>query len=186
MATDRSGSVTTVIETQGSTSLSQAGGHYFLYDSVGSGPSLKIWRHGFCGRSIWHPGRRSARSRRRRGYEVAWKDAWHRSVHGLEHRQQRQLRLTILAAPGCRAAALRCNRSRPASIRISNGDGQIGLVTTVIETQGATDLTQVADHYFLYDSVGSGPSLKIWRRGFCGRSIWRLGADRCGADGDRL
>ena len=42
-----------------------------------------------------------------------------------------------------------------------NGDGHIGLVTTAIETQGATDLTQVADHYFLYDSVGSGPSLKF-------------------------
>ena len=42
-----------------------------------------------------------------------------------------------------------------------NGDGQIGLVTTVIETQGATDLTQVGNHYFLYDSVGSGPSLKF-------------------------
>ena len=41
-----------------------------------------------------------------------------------------------------------------------NGDGQIGLVTTVIETQGSTNLTHVADHYFLYDSVGSGPSLK--------------------------
>ena len=42
-----------------------------------------------------------------------------------------------------------------------NGDGQIGLVTTAIETQGSTDLTHVADHYFLYDSVGSGPSLKF-------------------------
>ena len=27
--------------------------------------------------------------------------------------------------------------------------------------QGATDLTQVADHYFLNDSLGSGPSLKF-------------------------
>ena len=42
-----------------------------------------------------------------------------------------------------------------------NGDGQIGLVTTAIETQGATDLTHAGDHYFLYDSVGSGPSLKF-------------------------
>src|SRR4051794_25816192 len=31
---------------------------------------------------------------------------------------------------------------------------------TEIETQGSTDLTHVADHYFLYDSLGSGPSLK--------------------------
>ena len=67
-----------------------------------------------------------------------------------------------------------------------NGDGHIGLVTTVIETQGATDLTQVADHYFLYDSLGSGPSLKFGGTDFVDRSIWHLGADRCGEDGERL
>src|SRR6185295_15945824 len=41
-----------------------------------------------------------------------------------------------------------------------NHDGLVGLVTTVIETQGATDLTQAGGHYLLYNSVGSGPSLK--------------------------
>src|SRR5262249_1913296 len=42
-----------------------------------------------------------------------------------------------------------------------NGDGQIGVVTTVIESNGATSLTQLGDHYYLYDSTGAGPSLKM-------------------------
>ena len=98
------------------------------------------------------------RRRRRRGYEVAWKDAEHRSVHGLEHRQQRQLRLKYFGAVSGASYALQS--LEPSFHQDLNGDGQIGLVTTAIETQGATDLTHAGDHYFLYDSVGSGPSLK--------------------------
>ena len=41
-----------------------------------------------------------------------------------------------------------------------NGDGVIGVVTTVIETAGSTHLTQVGNNYFLYDAGGAGPSLK--------------------------
>ena len=51
-----------------------------------------------------------------------------------------------------------------------NGDGHIGVSGTggtggtggtVIESNGATSLTQVGDQYYLYDSKGVGPSLKI-------------------------
>ena len=41
-----------------------------------------------------------------------------------------------------------------------NGDGQIGLPTTVIEANGSTSLTEVGNHFYLYNSGGSGPSLK--------------------------
>ena len=41
-----------------------------------------------------------------------------------------------------------------------NGDGAIGLTTTVIQTDGSTSLTEVANNYFLYNSSGSGPALK--------------------------
>src|SRR5262245_59538067 len=41
-----------------------------------------------------------------------------------------------------------------------NGDGLIGPPTTVIEANGSTHLTEVGNHFFLYDSGGSGPSLK--------------------------
>ena len=48
-----------------------------------------------------------------------------------------------------------------------NGDGVIGPVglagptPTVIEANGSTHLTQLGSHYYLYDSGGSGPSLKF-------------------------
>src|SRR5258708_35485196 len=40
-----------------------------------------------------------------------------------------------------------------------NRDGTIGVVTTVIQTDGSTSLTEVGDNYFLYNS-GTGPELK--------------------------
>jgi Tryptophan-rich Synechocystis species C-terminal domain len=43
-----------------------------------------------------------------------------------------------------------------------NGDGQIGVPTTVIEANGSTHLTEVGNHFFLYDSNGAGPLLKFF------------------------
>ena len=43
-----------------------------------------------------------------------------------------------------------------------NGDGTIGLVKTLIQTDGSTSLTEVANNYFLYAVGGSsGPALKF-------------------------
>jgi serralysin len=42
-----------------------------------------------------------------------------------------------------------------------NGDGVIGLTTTVIQVDGSTSLTEVANQYYLYNSAGSGPALKL-------------------------
>jgi hypothetical protein len=42
-----------------------------------------------------------------------------------------------------------------------NGDGVIGVTTTVIETAGSTSLAEIANNYFLYAAGGSsGPELK--------------------------
>ena len=42
-----------------------------------------------------------------------------------------------------------------------NRDGVIGLTTKkVIQTDGSTSLTEVANQYYLYGSSGSGPALK--------------------------
>src|SRR5437588_630667 len=41
-----------------------------------------------------------------------------------------------------------------------NGDGLIGPPTRVIQVDGSDHLTEVGNHFFLYDSIGSGPSLK--------------------------
>ena len=123
------------------------------------------------------------RSRRRRGYEVAWKDAgtdqytvWNTDNNG------NYISNTVGAVSGASYALQSLETSFHQDL---NSDGQIGLVTTVIETQGSTDLTHVADHYFLYDSVGSGPSLKFAGADVVDGSVWRLGADRCGEDGER-
>ena len=40
------------------------------------------------------------------------------------------------------------------------GTLQIDTTTRVIQTDGSTSLTQVADRYYLYGSSGSGPALK--------------------------
>ena len=58
-------------------------------------------------------------------------------------------------------AALRWNRSRRSFHQDLNGDGQIGLAATVIESSGSTSLTEIGNNFYLYDSTGSGPSLKF-------------------------
>ena len=58
---------------------------------------------------------------------------------------------------------------------------------TVIEANGTISLTQVGNKYYLDESTGAVPPVaEVWRRRLCGRSIWRLGADWRGEDGDRL
>jgi len=42
-----------------------------------------------------------------------------------------------------------------------NGDGRIGLPTTIIESFGSTELAQLANNYFLFPTGGStGPQIK--------------------------
>jgi Tryptophan-rich Synechocystis species C-terminal domain len=46
-----------------------------------------------------------------------------------------------------------------------NSDGLIGPLTTVIGSNGSTQLTKVGNHLYLYDSNLSGPSLKFFGAG---------------------
>jgi len=62
-----------VIEANGSTQLTEVGNHFFLYDTVGSGPSLKFLGADYVQGQIgpWTPiGAEQTAS----GYEVAWKN----------------------------------------------------------------------------------------------------------------
>ncbi len=62
----------TVIESFGSTSLTEIANHYYLYNSSGSGPSLKYLGADFVAYNAWAPiGAEQTAS----GYEVAWKYA---------------------------------------------------------------------------------------------------------------
>ena len=60
----------------------------------------------------------------------------------------------------CRETVTRWNRWRPTFGQDLNSDGTIGLTTTVIQTDGSTSLTGVANEYFLDNSGGSDPALQ--------------------------
>ena len=123
-------------------------------------PFSEILRCGFLSRLFWRRAPIGA-EKTASGYEVAWKDAstgqytaWNTDNNGNY--------VSNIGNLGWVSGTSTALESLETSFHQDlNGDGQIGLVTTVIETQGATDLTQVGDHYFLYDSLGSGPSLKF-------------------------
>ena len=93
------------------------------------------------------------------GYDVAWKNTEYRPVHGVDHRQQRQLPSNLVGAVSGNSYALE-------SLELVfnqdlNGDGLIGPPKTVIQTDGSTSLTEVANLYFYLDgSGGSGPALQ--------------------------
>jgi serralysin len=152
------GPPTTVIETNGLTHLTQAANDFFLYDTNGSGPSLK-----FAGANVaagqfgaWTPiGAEPTAS----GYEVAWKNAgasqysvWATDSNG---------NYTSNAVVPVSETDYALESLEPSFHQDLNGDGLIGPPTTVIETNGLTHLTQVANDFFLYDGGGSGPSLKF-------------------------
>ena len=71
-----------------------------------------------------------------------------------------------------------------------NGDGSIGLQTTVIEEIGSTSLEQDGSNYFLHPNGGSAVELSFGGAPVeAGQfdAIWRpLGADWRGADGERV
>jgi hypothetical protein len=151
------GPPTTVIEANGSTHLTEVGNHFFLYDSGGSGPSLK-----YAGADVvagqfggWTP---ISAEQTASGYEVAWKvtgadqyTAWTTDSSG------NYITSTIGTVSGTDYAL---QSLEPSFHQDLTGDGLIGPPTTVIEANGSTRLTEVGDHFFLYDSSGSGPSLK--------------------------
>ena len=150
------GPPTTVIEANGSTQLTEVGDHFFLYDGSGSGPSLKYAGADFVAGQFgpWAP---IAAEQTANGYEVAWKVTgidqyivWNTDSSG-NHTSQ----TGVVSGADYALQSL-----EPSFHQDLNGDGPVGPPTTVIEANGSTQLTEVGDHFFLYDGSGSGPSLK--------------------------
>ena len=109
---------TTVIEAQGSTSLVQVANNYFLYPVGGSsGPELS---YSGAPVTVGRVRRVDADRRGEDGQRLRGCLAGHRrrSIHRLEHRQQRQLSSRTPPA-SCLEAVRRCNRSNPVSTRTS-------------------------------------------------------------------
>jgi hypothetical protein len=147
--------VSTTIETDGSTSLTEFGDHYYLVNAAGTGPELE-----YAGAAVvagqfggWTPiGAEQTAS----GYDVAWKDAsadlfniWSTDSHG---------NYIATLASGLSAASSTLENFETIFDQDLNGDGTIGPVKTLIQTDGST--IQVGNNYFLDPvSGGTGPEL---------------------------
>jgi len=145
-----------VVESFGSTSPAVVGNQYFLFDSTGSGPSLK-----YAGSSVV-TGQFGSYSligaeQTASGYDVVWKytgsdlySIWHTDSNG-DYSS---------GVGGVTGASTSLVSLEPSFHQDLNGDGVVGLVSTVVESFGSTSPTVVGNQYFLFDSTGSGPTLK--------------------------
>jgi hypothetical protein len=147
----------TVIQTDGSTSLTEVANQFFLYNSNGSGPALQ-----FGGVPVvagqygaWAP---IGAVQTAGGYDIAWKNSgtgqytvWTTDSSG-NH-------LTDTAPMS--GASYTLESFETVFNQDLNGDGVIGPPKTVIQTDGSTSLTEVANQFFLYNSSGSGPALQF-------------------------
>src|SRR6185312_8286529 len=160
----------TVIEGKGAISLTQVGDQYYLDASTGAiPPTLKISgidhlanMAGIAGQ--WTP---IAAETTATGYEVAWKGVGTNQYTVMNTDNNGNYVSSIGVVSGNSNALMSLENSFHQDL---NGDGHIGVSGTggtggtggtVIESNGATSLTQVGDQYYLYDSKGVGPSLKI-------------------------
>ena len=149
-----------VIQTDGTTSLVQVGSNYFL-DPVGGGTGPQIKYNGapatageFGG---WTPiGAIHTAS----GYDIAWKMAgadqyaiWSTDASG---------NYVSNLTPAVSGTSYALESYETTFHQDFNGDGTIGVTSVVIQVDGATALTEVANEFFFYNS-GAGPSLKYGR-----------------------
>ena len=122
-----------VVESSGSTILTEIAGRYYLYDSVGSGPSLKFagadYLAGLFGASVTPVGAEALSG----GYVVAWKtlgtdnySVWQTDSSG------NYVSNIIGSAAGSDLSLQTVETSFHQDL---NGDGVIGPVTTVIESR---------------------------------------------------
>ena len=152
------GLATTVIEATGSISLAQVADTYFLYQTGSStGPQLN-----FNGAAValGQFGAWTALGAMQSGggYQVAWKNGlldqyivWNTDSGGNYLSQG-----SVLSGTSFALESLETTFTQD-----FNGDGTVGLVTTVVEASGATTLDRVANTYFLYaGGTTSGPQLK--------------------------
>jgi serralysin len=150
---------TVVIETNGSTKLTQVGNLFYLYNGGGTGPSLKLGGVEFYAgqNGGWLPISAEAISG---GYEVAFKlsgsdqySVWRTDTNGNYAGQ---------ITGGVSGSNYVLETLEPSFLQDINGDGTIGnvLATTVVETRGATTLLNAGNHFYLLAS-GLGPTLKL-------------------------
>jgi len=162
-----SGLPLSLIDISGSTRLDRVGRYYYLDPINGgaeSGPLLKfngapVYQGEFPSSSgTWSP---IGAEQTATGYEIAWRIAG-TDIYTLWNTDTKGNFLSHGGNGGDMSGTSRDLELAEARFQQDlNGDGTIGLKTTVIEAIGSTKLDQVANNYFL-DPVGGGqgPSLK--------------------------
>jgi len=151
--------VTTVIESFGATELVQVGSNYYL-DSIssGTGPELKISGVAVAAGQYgaWAPIGTEITAG---GYDVAWNNA-SLGLYTLWTTDSSGNHLTDSAPMTGTSYALESLET--VFNQDLNGDGVIGPTKTVIQTDGSTSLTEIANQFYALDnSSGVGPTLQF-------------------------
>ena len=153
------GPPTTVIESFGSTILTEVGNNFYLYNSGGSGPSFKFGGSPFTAGEFGAWTLIGAEQVAGGGYDVALKVAGadQYTVWTTDSNGNFVSALTGVVSGGSAALEL----LEPVFHQDLNHDGLIGPPTTVIESAGSTSLTEIGNNFYFYNSGGSGPSFKF-------------------------
>ncbi len=146
-----------VIQTDGSTALTEVANNFYLYHN-GTGPELKV--RGVPVTAGEFPGWTmiGAVQIAGGGYDIALKNtitgqytAWSTDSKG----NYLSNLITRVAGNSAALEALETTFNQDL-----NGDGTVGITKVVIQTDGSTALTEVANNFYLYHN-GTGPELKV-------------------------
>jgi serralysin len=166
-----------VIQTDGTTALTQVGNSYFLDNTAsGTGPELQYKGAPVTVGEFGTFTLIGAVQVAEGGYDIAWKDtsaglytAWSTDSNGNY--------LSNLFAPVSGTSTVLESLETTFNQDL-NGDGQIGIPKVVIQTDGSTALTQVGNSYFL-DNTASGSRQQVVPHGSRPISqLWRLPMNR--------
>ncbi|MGJ4907506.1 FG-GAP-like repeat-containing protein [Bradyrhizobium sp. HKCCYLS2033] len=148
----------TVIQTDGATSLTQVGTHYFLYDR-GNGPELKYQGAAVSVGQFGATANPIGATAVSGGYDVVWKDLSTGQYNGwlVDGSGNYVSQLT----PGWVAGTSRELQQLELVLRQDlNGDGQISQPSQTIRANGSTLLAQVGNLFFLDDANFNGLLLR--------------------------
>ena len=174
--------VGSAIKSAGSTSLVQSGKNYFMNSaSGGTGPVLKMQGTAVVA-DQFAPWVLIGAEQTATGYEVAWKVTgadryiiWYTDSNGNY----------VSDSSAVSGASLTLKSAESRFHQDFNGDGVIRTPTAVIEV-GRIDQPDPGRKQLLSLQWWRGSGIEICGRGSCSGSVCSLGADRSGADGNRI
>ena len=142
----------------GVTHLDQVGNQYLLHDGNGAGPLVKYQGAALVDGQFGAAWAVTGAEQTAGGYVLAWENsaAGQHIVWNLDGAGNYTSNATG-SLPGSDMGLQTLELDFHQDL---NGNGQIGPVTTTIESFGATHLDQVGNQFFLRDADGAGPSLK--------------------------